>query len=131
MTTGPGRPAVPLPGRSAVVLGVASVAGLMMLGWPLLVRVPEQAHVDPPFLFLALLPLVIAVVLAEFSEGGMDPRVLAVLGVLSAVNARAARALRRHRRGRAGLLPADPRPGGVFGPASASCSAARRCSPRR
>ena len=29
----------------------------------------------------------IAVVLAEVSEGGMDPRVLAVLGVLSAVNA--------------------------------------------
>ena len=37
---------------------------------------------DPPFLFLALLPLVIVVVLAEFSEGGMDARVLAVLGVL-------------------------------------------------
>ena len=31
--------------------------------------------------------VVIAVVLAEISEGGMDPRVLAVLGVLSAVNA--------------------------------------------
>ena len=59
----------------------------MMLAWPLLVRVPEQAHVDPPFLFLLLLPVVIAVVLAEISEGGMDPRVLAVLGVLSAVNA--------------------------------------------
>ena len=42
---------------------------------------------DPPFLFLLLLPVVIAVVLAEISEGGMDPRVLAVLGVLSAVNA--------------------------------------------
>ena len=82
-----GRPAVPLSGRSAVVLGVASIAGLMMLGWPLLVQVPEQAHVDPPFLFLLLLPVVIAVVLAEISEGGMDPRVLAVLGVLSAVNA--------------------------------------------
>ena len=42
---------------------------------------------DPPFLFLALLPVVIAVVLAEISEGGLDPRVLAILGVLSAVNA--------------------------------------------
>ena len=73
--------------RSAVVLGVASLAGLMMLAWPLLVRVPEQARVDPPFLFLLLLPVVIAVVLAEISEGGMDPRVLAILGVLSAVNA--------------------------------------------
>ena len=34
-----------------------------------------------------LLPVVIVVVLAEVSEGGMDARVLAILGVLSAVNA--------------------------------------------
>ena len=81
------RPAVALAPRSALVLGVASLAGLMMLGWPLLVRVPAHARVDPPFLFLALLPVVIAVVLAEVGEGGMDPRVLAVLGVLSAINA--------------------------------------------
>jgi energy-coupling factor transport system substrate-specific component len=81
------RPAVPLSRRSAAVLGVASLAGLMMLAWPLLLRVPEHARVDPPFLFLLLLPVVIGVVLAEIGEGGMDPRVLAVLGVLSAVNA--------------------------------------------
>lgn len=81
------RVAVPLSPRSAVVLGVASLAGLMMLGWPLLLNVPDSARIDPPFLFLALLPIVIAVVLAEISEGGMDTRVLAILGVLSAVNA--------------------------------------------
>lgn len=79
--------ALPIRLRSAAVLVVASVAGLMMLGWPLLLEVPNGARVDPPFLFLALLPLVIVVVLAEFGEGGMDARVLAVLGVLSAVNA--------------------------------------------
>jgi energy-coupling factor transport system substrate-specific component len=82
------RPAaVPLRLRSALVLGAASVAGLMMLGWPLLLDVPAGTRVDPPFLLLALLPLVIVVVLVEMSEGGMDSRVLAVLGVLSAVNA--------------------------------------------
>ena len=43
--------------------------------------------VSPPFLFLVLIPVVLAVVLAEFSEGGMDARALAVLGVLTAVNA--------------------------------------------
>nr|WP_091110676.1 ECF transporter S component [Nocardioides psychrotolerans] len=59
----------------------------MMLLWPLLLRVPDDARIDPPFLFLALLPVVIAVVLAELSEGGMDARVLAILGVLSAMNA--------------------------------------------
>lgn len=79
--------AVPLGLRSAAVLAVASLAGLMMMVWPLLVQVTEDQRVDPPFLFLLLLPVVLAVVLAEFSEGGMDARVLAVLGVLTAVNA--------------------------------------------
>lgn len=79
--------AVPIAPRTALVLGVASLAGLMMLCWPLLVRVGDEPRVDPPFLFLGLLPVVIAVVLAEISEGGMDPRVLAILGVLSAINA--------------------------------------------
>lgn len=79
--------ALPIRPRSAAVLAMASLAGLMMLGWPLLLEVPDGARVDPPFIFLALLPLVIVVVLAEFSEGGMDARVLAILGVLSAVNA--------------------------------------------
>lgn len=79
--------ALPIGARSAAVLAVASLAGLMMLGWPLLLDVPADARIDPPFIFLALLPLVIVVVLAEFSEGGMDARVLAILGVLSAINA--------------------------------------------
>lgn len=73
--------------RSLVILGAASVAGLIMLIWPLLVRVPQGAQIQPPFLFLLLLPLVLAVVLAEMSEGGMDARVLALLGVLTAINA--------------------------------------------
>lgn len=87
--TGEQRPAVavPLSLRSAAVLGVASLGGLVMLCWPLVLQVPEGTRVDPPFLFLVLLPIVIVVVLAELSEGGMDARVLAVLGVLSAVNA--------------------------------------------
>jgi energy-coupling factor transport system substrate-specific component len=79
--------AVPLSRRSAAVIGVASVGGLMMLIWPFLVRQPAGDQIGPPFVFLALLPVVIVVVLAEVSEGGLDPRVLAVLGVLSAVNA--------------------------------------------
>ena len=79
------RRAVPLSRRAVVVLALASVGGLMMLVWPLLLRVQPHERVDPPFLFLALLPVVIAVMLAELSQGGLDTRVLAVLGVLSAV----------------------------------------------
>ncbi len=79
---------VPVRPRSAAVLGLASLAGLLMFVWPLLVRVsPGNGQVEPPFIFLALLPVVIAVVLAEFTEGGMDSKVLALLGVLSAINA--------------------------------------------
>ncbi|WP_372734601.1 ECF transporter S component [Nocardioides sp.] len=76
---------MPLSRRSALVLTVASLGGLMMLIWPLLVRVTPETRVDPPFLFLVLIPVVITVVLAEVSEGGLDTRVLAMLGVLSAV----------------------------------------------
>lgn len=82
--------AIALGRRSALVLGLASVAGLMMFLWPLLVRVDPATvghGVDAPFVFLVILPVLIAVVLAELSEGGMDAKALALLGVLSAVNA--------------------------------------------
>lgn len=84
-----GRPAaVPVRLRTGAVLTITSVIGLLMLAWPLLLDVSADAErVDPPFLFLLLLPVILGVVLAEMSEGGMDARVLAVLGVLSAVNA--------------------------------------------
>ena len=76
--------------RSATVLTIASAAGLLMFLWPLLVRVDPDANgnrADAPFIFMAILPIVIVVVLAEFSEGGMDSKALAMLGVLSAINA--------------------------------------------
>ena len=79
--------ALPIGPRTAAVLVLASVAGLMMLCWPLILEAQPGDRVEPPFLFLALLPLVLFVVLAEMGEGGMDSRVLAVLGVLSAINA--------------------------------------------
>ena len=71
----------------AATLALASVAALVMFCWPLLLTPPEGAdQVAPPFLFLALLPLVVVIVLAEMSEGGMDAKTLALLGVLTAVN---------------------------------------------
>lgn len=76
--------------RSATVLTVASIAGLMMFIWPLLVRVDPDAYgnrVDAPFVFMGILPIIIVVVLAEFAEGGMDSKALAMLGVLAAINA--------------------------------------------
>ena len=84
---GPSRVALPVRLRSATVLTVASLTGLVMFLWPLLVRVRFEGQViQPPFIFALLLPVVIAVCLAEFSEGGMDSKVLAMLGVLTAIN---------------------------------------------
>ncbi|MBZ5733072.1 ECF transporter S component [Nocardioides sp. TRM66260-LWL] len=83
--------AVPISRRSAATLALASLAGLLMFVWPLVLQVAPtesgQPELQPPFLFLLLLPVVVLVVLAEVSEGGLDPRVLAILGVLSAINA--------------------------------------------
>ncbi|MEP6798641.1 MAG: ECF transporter S component [Lapillicoccus sp.] len=87
---GRGDQAVRVGRRSALVLALASVAGLLMFCWPLVVRVSPSAvqhGVDAPFVFLAILPVLIVVVLAELSEGGMDAKALAMLGVLSAINA--------------------------------------------
>jgi energy-coupling factor transport system substrate-specific component len=74
--------------RSAVVLALASLAGVMMFVWPLLL-VPDSTSeaVSPPFLFMALLPVLVLVVLVELTEGGMDAKALAMLGVLTAINA--------------------------------------------
>ncbi len=86
--------------RSTVALLIASVAGLAAFGWPLLVR--PGAVLDStsaPLVFALLLPLVIGVVVAEVTEGGLDAKALAMLGVLSAIGA----ALRPLGAGTAGL----------------------------
>ncbi|MET0467884.1 MAG: ECF transporter S component [Aeromicrobium sp.] len=80
--------AVPITLRSALVLAAASVAGLLMLLWPLIFApAPGQTRVDQPFIFMVLMPVVVLVVIAELSEGGLDSKALAMLGVLSAINA--------------------------------------------
>ncbi len=84
----PTRVAIPVGRRSIAVLTIASVAGLLMFVWPLLLNPdPTADRVDPPFFFLVLLPLVLGVVVAELTEGGMDSKALAMLGVLTAINA--------------------------------------------
>ena len=85
--TGPMGPGIRMTARSAVTLMIASLIGLITLMWPLLLDDPGSTRVQPPFVFLALLPVVVAVVLAELGQGGLDPRVLAILGVLTAIDA--------------------------------------------
>jgi energy-coupling factor transport system substrate-specific component len=74
--------------RATIALSLASLGGLAAFLWPLLVQ-PGAAleSTSAPLVFALLLPVLLAVVLAELSEGGMDTKSLAMLGVLSAIGA--------------------------------------------
>lgn len=91
--------------RSALALAVASLVGLVAFGWPLFTdpaSALDTSHsADAPWLFVLLLPLLAAVVLAELTEGGIDAKAVALLGMLSAVGA----ALRALGPGTVGLEP--------------------------
>jgi len=77
-----------LSGRTTLVLAVASLAALAAFFWPLLITPPSSAPAaGPPFVFIAILPLLVVVLLAELSSGGLDAKAIAMLGVLSAINA--------------------------------------------
>ena len=76
--------------RSAVVLTLASVAALAVFTWPLLITPDVSTAPDSglaPAIFLAIMPVIVLVMLAEISTGGLDAKSVAMLGILSAVNA--------------------------------------------
>jgi len=75
--------------RTLVSLTLVTVVGLLAFGWPLVVDPgPSLAdRHDAPWLFVLLLPLLLAVVLAELADGAMDAKAVAVLGVLASVGA--------------------------------------------
>jgi energy-coupling factor transport system substrate-specific component len=80
--------AIRLRGRTAVALGMATFVGIVAFGWPFLLAPGTfGSRYTPPLMFGALLVLVLAVLLAEVADGGIDAKALAMLGVLSAVGA--------------------------------------------
>ncbi|MFD3324804.1 ECF transporter S component [Streptomyces sp. NPDC058701] len=89
--------------RAAAALVLVTLIGVAAFGWPLLAdRQSGLAHAqDAPWLFAALLPLLVAVVVATIADNGMDAKAVAMLGVLAAVGA----ALRPLGAGTAGLEP--------------------------
>ncbi len=99
------RHAVRLGWRSWLLLVAASGLGVVAFGWPLLASPTgsvDTAHAaDAPWLFVVLLPLLLAVVLAELAEGALDAKAIALLGVLAALGA----ALRLPSGGVAGFEP--------------------------
>ena len=80
---------IDLPLTSVAGLVLVSLSGLGMFLWPLVLSPPEgQAHAaDAPLVLFALLPGLLAVALAQASDGALDAKAVAMLGVLSAVGA--------------------------------------------
>ncbi len=104
MSTRLPTPAVRLGTRSTFAILATSLVGVVAFGWPL-IAAPEStaiAHAsDAPWIFAIVIPLLLAVVLAQFTDRGMDAKAIALLGVLSAVVS----ALRPLGGGTAGLEP--------------------------
>jgi energy-coupling factor transport system substrate-specific component len=74
--------------RSSVALAAVSILGLAAFFWPLLDPSLLANHDgDAPWLFVSLLPLALAVLYAELSDGVLDAKAVAVLGILAGVDA--------------------------------------------
>jgi len=75
--------------RTTAALLIASAFGLVAFAWPFFVSPGSSVGASSfaPVIFGALLLLVLAVVLAQVAEGGLDSKALALLGVLSALGA--------------------------------------------
>ncbi|MEV0317816.1 ECF transporter S component [Streptomyces sp. NPDC050658] len=104
--TAPERQARPirLGPRSIGALALVSAVGVVAFGWPLIAGGGSDlsAHAqDAPWLFAALLPLLLAVVVATIADVGLDAKAIAMLGVLAAAGA----ALRPLGAGTAGIEP--------------------------
>jgi energy-coupling factor transport system substrate-specific component len=82
--------AVRLGTRSALLLTLTSLFGVVAFGWPLMIHQhasfsTNSAHNgDAPWVFVALIPLLLAIVMAELSEGSIDAKAVALLGILAA-----------------------------------------------
>jgi energy-coupling factor transport system substrate-specific component len=96
--------AIPVRWRTVATLTAVSLVGAIAFFWPFFVdpaSVAADHASDAPWFFALLLPLVLAVLLAEVSDGGLDAKGVSMLAVLAAV----ATAVRPLGAGVAGLEP--------------------------
>ena len=69
-------------------IALAALSSLLLFAWPLLISaqsVSESAFAQA--VFAVLMPVILVLVIVEYSSGQLDSRRLAVLGVLTALNA--------------------------------------------
>ena len=112
------KPAIVLRGKSMVFLGIVALASVVLFAWPLFAQPGALAGNDgrAPLYFAVLIPLILALVLAEISEDGFDIKAIAMLGVLSAAVA-AVRPLGAGSAGFETVFVVSILGGRVFGPA--------------
>lgn len=89
MRTSPPRATpVRLGARASLMVAAASVLGVVAFGWPFLIHSTSNANLahsaDAPWIFVGLLPLLLAIVLGEIAEGSLDAKAVALLGILAA-----------------------------------------------
>ncbi len=110
MSAEPGRPGrrlvapvVPLGWVPALTLALTTAVGAFSFLWPFAVSAEMGARHsrDAPWLFVLLMALMAAIVVAQIAAGGLDAKTVAVLGVLAAAGG----ALRVLGAGTAGLEP--------------------------
>jgi energy-coupling factor transport system substrate-specific component len=81
-------PAIRLGRRSSFLLVLTTLFGLVAFGWPLMIQQhagQNTAHSgDAPWVFVALIPLLLSIIMAELSEGVIDAKAVALLGILAA-----------------------------------------------
>jgi energy-coupling factor transport system substrate-specific component len=91
---------------AAAALALASVVTMAAFSWPFVfhpggVAEASSHGTDAPWWFVAVLPLLAAIVLAELNAGGIDAKAVALLGMLATVGG----AMRALSPGVAGLEP--------------------------
>jgi energy-coupling factor transport system substrate-specific component len=91
---------------ATIALVLASLVTLGAFGWPFVFEpaggVEGSSHgTDAPWIFVMVLPLLAAIVLAELNAGGIDAKAIALLGMLASIGG----AMRALSPGIAGLEP--------------------------
>ena len=80
--------AIRLHPRTMIAIAITSLIGVVAFTWPL-IAAPESSAIahanDAPWIFAVVVPLLLAVVIASYSDGGLDAKSVALLGVLAAV----------------------------------------------
>ena len=88
--------------KSTPLIGFASLIGFFAFAWPLFISAEQvENNGQAKYLFLALMPIALLILIIELTQGDLDVKSLAFLGVLTATG----EALRIFGAGAVGIEP--------------------------